>query len=767
MQSRLEEVLAEKERELKLYQRFLDLKNLCEEEIFPALDLPLKLHVESLKSLIERIVPDPRDRKEEMFSGEIFALLGTIYLHDIGLVKDWKSCDDELFDAVDGAQKKLLITNHIGERLDIPDRAVKIINYLSFSDVMKKFPLEWEITEGGRKALIRNTKVIQNIFNFSHLLHDVFYSDLLHRGLRRYPYPRTALGRGSANVDILSREGVLRITCDARSPYDLHQLAIIRAYVDNAFSLFRNSVNGRLGFQYKEIEWNVTDHFEHADRQPQGLRFSPYREGELPSIDRWPEASAVLDRLFDIGSAMVLGEASVGKTTVLRSFVTPQLLSLTPNVFYCELWTDPVREIREAICRRHENFGYSGLDIASICRRLLEMGPCFFLLDSCERLTGLDQREREKIERFLEFCFVTDHVYLVASGDKENFLEWFGPFRRMSMSAIFEVKPVQEERLSRAYGGDQFRGVKAGYMPLECQVLGASISIEEVIDAAAGEASDPSELRAIVAGLTDMDHNNLSRMTIEEIAFETALPPAGIRANLDILGRWDLVKEEGSSGCSYFSLSGRQLREPLYRVLKLGEFEEKRGLRNKLRDSIMSGLTLDEAVFETLDRWKDRMLFSGEEMGVILCSLIATDRTHEPSLYEATGRVGSIDIQPILKLVDSGDPMIKRRAIALLLEIGGKAGINPLIARLRGEESQDIREMLIEGLLRTGRKKSILAVVQALKERGDRDLRLKAIRFLHSLQGPDTAGILGTIRDMEEDPEAAAEIERLLIRPGS
>ncbi|MCX5803928.1 MAG: hypothetical protein NTU69_10440, partial [Proteobacteria bacterium] len=85
MLSRLEDVLKDKERELKLHQRFLNLKTFCEEKVFSSTKLPLKEHVETLKGLIEKIIPDPRDRTEEMFSGEIFALLSTLYLHDIGL----------------------------------------------------------------------------------------------------------------------------------------------------------------------------------------------------------------------------------------------------------------------------------------------------------------------------------------------------------------------------------------------------------------------------------------------------------------------------------------------------------------------------------------------------------------------------------------------------------------------------------------------------------------------------------------------------------
>ena len=89
MLAKLEDVLKNKERELKLHQRFIDLKSFCDEQFFNLVDLPLKQHVETLKELIEKIIPEPKDRTEELFSGEIFTLLGTIYLHDISLVKNY------------------------------------------------------------------------------------------------------------------------------------------------------------------------------------------------------------------------------------------------------------------------------------------------------------------------------------------------------------------------------------------------------------------------------------------------------------------------------------------------------------------------------------------------------------------------------------------------------------------------------------------------------------------------------------------------------
>jgi len=87
MYSRLEDALREKERELRLHRKFVDLSRFWEEEVFPPAGIPLKAHIETLGDVISRLIPEPKDRREELFSGELFALLCVIYFHDIGVVE--------------------------------------------------------------------------------------------------------------------------------------------------------------------------------------------------------------------------------------------------------------------------------------------------------------------------------------------------------------------------------------------------------------------------------------------------------------------------------------------------------------------------------------------------------------------------------------------------------------------------------------------------------------------------------------------------------
>lgn len=95
---------------------------------------------------------------------------------------------------------------------------------------------------------------------------------------------RLRLGR--ANITIDSKEGVIYVKCQPRVPYQVHLLERIREYVEARFRRFRENVNGRLGFQYREIVWDVADMFDQGlDATPPTL-FSFNMNDSLPFV-RW------------------------------------------------------------------------------------------------------------------------------------------------------------------------------------------------------------------------------------------------------------------------------------------------------------------------------------------------------------------------------------------------------------------------------------------------------------------------------------------------
>ncbi|OPY77900.1 MAG: hypothetical protein A4E64_00964 [Syntrophorhabdus sp. PtaU1.Bin058] len=766
MRAKLEDVLKEKERELKLHQRFLNLKAFCEETIFPRIESPINEHVEILKRLIERIVPDPKDRTEEMFSGEIFALLCTIYLHDANNVRDFEwTLNRDILNSMDTIHKKVFLNYEIARRLDIPESAVEVINNLSLSHIVKKIPMEWEITDNNSKAIIRNTKVFECIFNFCHLLVDMFYSDIRYLGLKRYSDPQLILRPNEAVIDIDNKEGIISIRYNTQTPYELHVLENARKYIGNMFDKFKINVNGRLGFQYKEILWDITGDFYH-DRDIFAVpKFSPYNESQGPPFKRWDEASLLLDKLFDFGYVLVVGEASIGKTTLLNSFLVPQILTISPNVFYCELWSNPTSEIRDVICKRSGIGRYKEIDIISVCMELLRQGTCFFIIDACERLIYMEPDEKEKLERFIAFCMSQKNVYLIISGDRETFFKWYQTFHDISTSAVCEVKPLDSAKAIDAYGEEKvFWDTSEYYKPIEFELLHANTSMEKVLFDLMEGVKDVFEFRNILSVFVDRHENILKRYTAEDIAYETALPYNNILGYVNLLKEKDIVKETESLGLTYYSLTSRYLTEPLYKVLGLEEFEEKKKVRNILKNFLINETFLDNSALDTIERWKDHMIFTKEEMGLILGSII--DLLKDPShFFEKAKRDGKgIDVQPVLKFLYSDDIEKRKRAIALLVDVQDRNMINPLLHHLRQENVLEIRDLVIKGIGLMGKKKAMIAIMNTLNEIGDRQLRLKAIEFFYSLFGENIRQLLVDIRETEKDQTIITKIDTLLTK---
>ena len=626
-------------------------------------------------------------------------------------------------------------------------------------------PMEWVITEGGKKALIRNTTVIEHVFNFSHFILDVFYCDLCNARLRRYRRPRLVLGNKEVSLEILSREGIMTIGYEAASPYELHQIERVKNYVEKVFKFFRDNVNGRLGFQYREIKWDMR--LKSGDGGPLCERrsFSPCaREGAL-LVERWTEASAVLDRVFDNGSALIVGEESVGKSTLLKSFVLPQAAAVLTNVFYCDVWTSPVSEIREAICSTRKSYNYSELDIISLCSTLLDEGPSLFILDGFERTIELDVQEREKLERFLDFCSAREHCYLIICGDKGAFFDWSAPFGRTAMSALYELKRLDGEGAAAIYGPGktQWNG-RAHYTPIECELLVRGTTIEGALRNLLDDVDDVDELRAILAAIIDTNQMHLRRHTVDEICFETHLPQASVLRHLDVLTRKGLVAQDELSGSPLYSLAGRFLREPLFRVLELGQFAEKKKAREILRQSSVDDSVPNGDQLDLIRRWKDGMVFSKENMGRILAGLTSLGEDCRTFLEKAKHDNSGIDIQPVLRLLRSKDATERGRAIRLLLEVQDKNTVNPLLTHLKNETAPELRDLIVKGMLSTRKKRRIIAVMRTLRDNGDRELRLRAIGLFHTLPPKTAKNLLADLMEMEDDPVLLEELRRLFSK---
>ncbi len=763
MKAKLEEVLKEKERELKLYRRFLDLRNYCEKKVFPRIDAPVGEHVETLKGIIEKLIPDPKDRTEEMFSGEIFALLGTIYLHDVSLMKefDWP-LNGNILNARDMDVKGVFMNYEIARRLDIPEGAVEAVNALSYAHLVKKVPLETEITDNTSKAIIRNMKVFEYLFNFAHLLVDVFFTDLAHNRLKRYNDHEIALRPGEAVLDVDSREGIISIQYNSRVPYEAHMLESVKRYVESMFVRFKNHVNGKFGFQYREIVWVITSNFYYERDVFSIPRVLPYFDFEGVPVQRWNEASVVLDRLFNEGSVVVAGEVSAGKTTLLTYFVLPELTTSHENVYYCELWSHPTKELRDVIGKRHRIPRVDDLDIISLCKTLLNRGPCFFLIDGLEKIVLMEQAEREKLVRFVEFMLTEPGAYFILCGEKETFFDWYRVFQGMQMSSLYELKALEKSLYGRSRTEPGRIEVNEHTMALSGDLPREAAEMDNAVRGVLEGIGDDDDLAPIMSVFVDVSGPIVKRYSVDDIHNETTIPQERIAALISVLMDRGVLREIEYRESSYFVLANRALREPLWRILSLREFEEKKMLHNILGNFIVNETFLDEETLDLAEKWQDRFAMSKQEMGITLASLIARGRDWR-ALFETARRFErGIDIQPILKLLYSKDEQKRKNAISLLVEINDKDMINPLLLHLKEEDVLEIKDLVIQGIGHTGKKRAIIAIMNTLKEIGDRDLKLRALKFFESLFGDNSHNILTEIKEIEEDPAITKKIDELL-----
>jgi len=744
MQSRLEEVLKAKERELKLYQKFESLVRFCEEEVFPLSPVPLKPHIEELKGFVERLFPEPIDRRDEMFSGEVFVLLCTLYFHDIGVVDrfGW-SANEDILNTIESPPKTLFLNNEIGRRLSIPEKAMELVNSLIFS--VRKIPLEWEITEDTRKAIVRNGRVLGEIFNFAHLMWDIFSPDSGCTALRRFQDPDLRLRFGEASIDVDAKEGIMVVRCRPRVPYEEHVLRRTKAHVEAVFRRFMETVNGRLGFQYRQIEWEE-EGAAFAFRAKPASGLNAFNTFQGAPYARWEEASQVLDKLFLYGHVIVVGDAGSGKTTLVDSFVVPQLRHMSPNVFSAEIWDSPVLQIREAIERAAKTPPGRTSDIVSTCTTLLSAGPCYFVVDGCERLKAVAPEEKEKFERFVDFCIENENAFLIALGDKEEFFDWYRPFRRTSLSAVYEL-----DRLYKAQG-------RIGEARSRTGTRDEEEGIHEIVRAAAQE----DDLKEVVAVLAGGDEGTLRRHTKADIFIETCIPLERIGRCLRLLQDKGVVREQNVFGSTFHALTSRHVRERLAQQMDLGGFNQKRRMRQVLKDAGAEGALLTAETLDRLEALKDRMVFTKEETGLIVASTVCLDRECAGLLDKASREIGGFDGECLLPLLSDERGQVREKAIEALVRANDEGVINPLLAHLRTEEDPKLRSLIVDGFVALGKRRTIVALMMTLTEIGDRDAKARALDRICSFPPMKARELLLLIADAERDPETIDRIDSLL-----
>jgi hypothetical protein len=531
-------------------------------------------------------------------------------------------------------------------------------------------------------------------------------------------------------------------------PYQQHLLETIRTYVDGQFRQFKERVNGRLGFQYREIAWDIGKVVRRPDApRPKVFPFNTYTA--LP-YSRWAEASHLLDRLFQHGEVVVVGDSNAGKTTMINSFVVPQLRESADNVYYAEIWERPVDEIREAIDRGAGITMGAEIDIVSTCKKLVSQGPCFFIIDGCERLKGVSADEKEKFERFVRFCIDNENVYLIAIGDKDEFFEWYAPFRKLSLSAVFEVEPLGRLTADHAVEPDP------DIIPLE--------RLKELVEEIRTKTGDERELREIVYALTGEGARTLRRYEVSQLFLETGISHDKIVSCLDLLKDRGIVRKQELSGTSFYVLSTRHLNEPLHELLQLNEFAEKGRIRAALRSSVKTGEFLQEQMLSMIQRWKDRMVFSKAELGLILASMLYRGWDYSDFVMKAEKETRGFDYDFSVSLLDHSDRETRGHVIKLLSNAKDEGALNHLLAHLRNEKDPEVRSRIVKAIAGAGKKKSVVALFAALIESGDRDRRLEVIESICALPVRASRELLIEAAELEKDVEIIDQIDALLAK---
>ena len=167
------------------------------------------------------------------------------------------------------------------------------------------------------------------------------------------------------------------------------------------------TVNGRLGFQYRQIVWDDGEATARSVRPERRLcSFAVSNASRGASIASPGRGVGHPRQAFSVRARDRSGRRDFPERVPwLDSFVVPQLRRMSPNVFYAEIWDGPIHQIREALEREAKippgRSGRYGLYVQESC---CPEGRCFLVIDGCERLKRSLKTRWRSSERLVEFC---------------------------------------------------------------------------------------------------------------------------------------------------------------------------------------------------------------------------------------------------------------------------------------------------------------------------------------------------------------------------
>lgn len=286
--------------------------------------------------------------------------------------------------------------------------------------------------------------------------------------------------------------------------------------------------------------------------------------------------------------------------------------------------------------------------------------------------------------------------------------------------------------------------------------------MRQTLDEVAGKVTDWQAFRELVAALADIHLKSLRRYSIAALFADTCIPHEKITAILAMLKEKGIVRESLLSGTSFFALSSRQLKEPLYEQLDLSEFDEKRRIREALKTAVRRDEALTEEALELIERWKDRMLCNRDHMGLVLASIVVRGRDPGAMLKKVETDHRGVNAMPLLRLLEGSDEGTRARTLDVLAALNDDVAVNTLLDRMNRETVPELRVRMAETIAATGKRNAILALMNLILDPKDAALKHRVLEQVAALPGMTARELLLEMGDLERDPETIDRIDQLL-----
>jgi transcription termination factor NusA len=337
-----------------LFDTIWKLKKQVQEQYVSRFPSHVENPAEHYRTVIERINQlVPLSVMQAMACEEMFVVLGAVQLHEIGMVTD--SSDTEMIEAVFDTfhSRTRQIVLQECESLGLSRLEANAIGYLCYGhrgesilDVPESMQIE---------SLPQPIKLqfLTAIFRLAHALDlDQKLAILSRNEGLRYVEGETPL-RISVEPSIWE----LKVEC---TPHSVQEEELIRRSIESAqkeLDRLRIFLH-KYGLNYHTVRLNVDSSF-YASIVPQPtLTVNPYKglaaftESDANLFfGRDEDINILLGKVCSYDLITFLGESGIGKTSLLRAGLTPQLEKLGYTVVYARVYDDPAERLREAVCR--------------------------------------------------------------------------------------------------------------------------------------------------------------------------------------------------------------------------------------------------------------------------------------------------------------------------------------------------------------------------------------------------------------------------------